>query len=112
MQVISYVDVRELFSVNGRHFSVKRKSLRDVFLMQLDMNFRVTLIAVTFIRVLFACARCNEDDIFDFFNSVLQCLTRIQQEPREILYRDLDNHARTINSLLSVMIKMPKPENA
>lgn len=67
------------------------------------MNFRVTLIAVTFVSVLFAYARCNEDDILDFFNSVLQCLTRIQQEPREILYRDLDNHARTINSLLSVV---------
>ncbi len=26
MQVISYVDVRELFSANGRHFSVKGSS--------------------------------------------------------------------------------------
>ncbi|XP_016392223.1 uncharacterized protein LOC107727001, partial [Sinocyclocheilus rhinocerous] len=52
---------------------------------------------------LFSCASCNEDDIVDFFNSALQCLTRIQQEPRETLYRDLDNHARTINSLLSVV---------
>ncbi|XP_026128400.1 uncharacterized protein LOC113109073 [Carassius auratus] len=67
------------------------------------MFFRVTLIAVTFVSALFAGASCNEDDIVDFFNSVLQCLTRIQQEPRETLYRDLDNHARTINSLLSVV---------
>ncbi len=71
--------------------------------MQIDMHFRVTLIAVTFVSVVFACARCNEYDILDFFNSELQCLTRIQQQPRETLYRDLDNHARTINSLLSVV---------
>ncbi len=75
----------------------------DVFPMQIDMNFRVTLIAVTFVSVVFACARCNEYDILDFFNSVLQCLTRIQQQPRETLHRELDNHGRTINSLLSVV---------
>ncbi|KAL1276871.1 hypothetical protein QQF64_023544 [Cirrhinus molitorella] len=63
------------------------------------MNFR----ALTFVCALFACASCNENDIVDFLNSALQCLTRIQQEPRETLYRDLDNHVRTINSLLSVV---------
>ncbi|KAI7790238.1 hypothetical protein IRJ41_020987, partial [Triplophysa rosa] len=67
------------------------------------VNFLVAIIALTFISALLACASCNEDDIADFFNSILQCLTRIQQDPRETLYRDLDNHARTIDSLLSVV---------
>lgn len=59
--------------------------------------------ALTFISLLLACGSCNEDDIADFLNSVLQCLIHIQQDPRETLYIDLDNHARTIDSLLSVV---------
>lgn len=81
----------------------KRKALSDLFLEQINMNFRVILLTVAFVGALFTCANCNEDDIVDFFNIVLHCLTRIQQEPRESLCRDLDNHANTIYSLLSVV---------
>lgn len=65
------------------------------------------------VQALFLEVKGNEEDIANFISSVLQCIEEIQRDAdsmgQERLYRELDDHTRTVSSFLYVLRFVEEP---
>lgn len=74
--------------------------------------FSSTTLLLLLVPSLFIEVTGNEEEIADFFNSALQCIREIQRTgDQERLFRELDDHTRTLSAFLSVSRFTEEPAN-